>query len=212
MPRSESKRQRKLAKKRAKDKRRHKGLIGRKQLLSSAAGKMLASSQSEILGCYRCDANPSVERNGMIPVLLIRRGPNGLLAMANFLVDFWCMGVKDCAYDLGSPGAIQTLKQDMNERLGLISIEPSAGRAMVELGVGFADSLGIEPHPDYRNAKLLWGDIPLGDLPDDIEFGVNGKPFYFAGPLDDFYRQHQIVNTLRDSVGEGNFDFAVFEH
>jgi hypothetical protein len=208
MPKSEAKRQKKLARKRAKDKQRHKVISARNQMLASGRGRMLAASQGEILGCYRGDANEVVEVNGMIPVLVIRQGPSGLLALANFLVDFWCLGVKDCSYCLESPDVVNSIKKDMNERLGLIPIDPSVGRAMVELGVGFADSLGIAPHADYANAKLLWGDTPIGELPSDIEFGVNGKPLYIVGPYDDVFRQREILSLLEESVGQGNFNFT----
>ncbi len=173
---------------------------------------MLAAATGEIVGCYRCDANDPVECNGMIPVLLVRKGPQGMLAIASFLVDFWCLGVKDCFYYLDSPDSINTTVKDMDKRLGLTSIKPSAARAMVELGVGMADTLGFAPHADYRTAMMLWGDVELGELPSDIEFGVDGKPRYLVGPNDSQARQFEILSQLLQSVGEGNFDFFVGDH
>ena len=208
MTNSEVKRQKKLAKKKAKDKQRHKVIADRKAALSSGSGQMLAVSQGKILGAYRCDAHPTMQDNGIIPVLLVRQGPRGLVGLAMFLVDFWCLGVKDCLHKMDGPASMNDFIESIDERHGLTEIEPSSARAMVELAVGFADTLGLAPHADYRVSKLIWGDIPQGELPPDIEFGRNGKPYYFSGPFEDFHRQQEILNTLTNSVGPGNFDFV----
>ena len=39
-----------------------------------------------------------------------------------------------------------------------------------------------------------------------IEFGRKGKPFYVSGPYDN---PDKIVAKLRETVGEGNFDYLM---
>jgi hypothetical protein len=38
---------------------------------------------------------------------------------------------------------------------------------------------------------------------------MNGKPTYIAGPYDDMGRQTQIYNRMCETLGEGNFEFAM---
>ena len=39
-----------------------------------------------------------------------------------------------------------------------------------------------------------------------IELGRQGKPFYVSGPYDN---SDKIVASLRETVGEGNFDYLM---
>ena len=48
---------------------------------------------------------------------------------------------------------------------------------------------------------LVFDDIELIEF----EFGKDGKPFYIAGPFDN---SRKILETLSNSVGEGNFEFV----
>ena len=93
--------------------------------------------------------------------------------------------------------AAATLMHDrMDDRVNLRSIDPSTARAIVEGSASYAASFGLPPHNDYRTGKILWGEIPVGEVPDDIEFGLNGKPLYIAGPYDDQAKQTFIMNCL----------------
>lgn len=49
----------------------------------------------------------------------------------------------------------------------------------------------------------------LGPRPEPlipIEFGKDGKPFYFSGPYDN---AEKIIKTLETNVGIENFDYIV---
>ena len=200
MSKTEAQRQKKLAKKRAKDSIRHDRIKTEKQLLISGAGKMLAASRGKILECHMSTPGP-----GMVIVTLTRQGPNGLVGYANFLLDTWCLGVKDCDFRLESPQIIRQQIEKISERFETVAIEPGLGRAIVEGAIEFASSYGFAPHPDYNKASLLWGDIPVQDLPADFQFGQGGKALYVPGPYEDFHQQRAIMEKLSRSSLESNF-------
>ena len=204
MPSSEQKRQKKLAKKQAKTKKRLSDIAKRKQALTSISGKMLAARSGDIIGCFISEESTAP---GMRSVLLIRRGPQGLYAAAFFLLDMLCLGVKDCGYHVADRDRIESLRESMDNQLGLVPIEPSTARGIVEAAINYAASFGLPAHGDYRIGKILWGDIPVGKVPADIEFGKDGKPLYIAGPHDDLHRQKFILNALAVTTGEDKFDF-----
>jgi hypothetical protein len=69
--------------------------------------------------------------------------------------------------------------------------------------VDYARGLGFEPHPDFAACRGHLGDW---SGPSAIRFGYEGKPCFVAGPRDN---SAKILRTLRETVGEGNFDFVV---
>lgn len=40
---------------------------------------------------------------------------------------------------------------------------------------------------------LLWGDIPMGEFPANLETGRHGRPCYVVGPYDDVPKQNLII-------------------
>jgi hypothetical protein len=79
----------------------------------------------------------------------------------------------------------------------------------VETAVAYARNLGLPPHPDYHEAKLIFGSIDPAECMEEFEFGQNGKPYFFAGPHDTPERCRQILNALERSCGPGGFDFTM---
>lgn len=208
MSNSEAHRQKKLAKKHKKSKLKHSGIVARKQELRSVMGMMKAASGGEIIDCHRGYQGCAGEINGMVPVVLRRRGPGGAVAFAFFLVDAWCLGVKDCAGELLTASESKERLEHLQERVGLERCSAAEGKAVVDGGVAYARALGLEPHPDFPKAYPIWGDVQAASIPSDVEFGRDGRPTYIVGPYDDRHRQQLILNMLRSSVGEGNFDWV----
>lgn len=204
MAKDERKRQQKIAKQRAKDARKLREASRQKQAMRSLAGAMKLSASGEILGCYLGDSRGS-EFNGMTTVLLIRRAPKSMVAYANFLVDRWCLGVKDVTAGIQTSMAMQGMLEQYSARLNMTESSPERGRSIVEGGVAYADSLGLRPHPDYEKARWIWGDVDPSQSAVEEEFGFEGRPTYLAGPYDDDARQRMILQALNDSVGQGNY-------
>lgn len=204
MVKSEQQRQKKLARKRAKEKESRQQLARAKQQMTSVAGQMQAGAHGEVYGCYRGKG-----LNGLTTILLARRISGGRVAIASFLVDTYCLGAKDAFGRLGTPADFDEMQTQMSERQEMLPCAPGAARKFVESAVAYAHSLGFSPHPGYRKVAPIWGDIDPGQSDEEFTFGRNGRPLYFAGPREDKQRQNFIYNRLCQTVGEGNFDFAV---
>ncbi|MCT7983410.1 DNA-binding response regulator [Laspinema sp. A4] len=124
----------------------------------------------------------------------------------NYLVDYWCLGVKDASgprkYNRSEYERIINLYYDSliggSERISL-----TEAQAIVWGAVEYAEKLGFKPHADFEKAKKYLGEW---DREVEIEFGDNGKPLYHSGPYDN---PTSIINTLNKSVGEGNYHYIV---
>ncbi len=214
MAKSEQQRQKQLAKKRAKEQRKQRELSRQKQQMASKSGQMLASIKYPI---YACLASTTVGRptesdeevQGMGTVIVARQLPGGSIAFVAFLIDAWCLGVKDLVIrqvtrsDFGD--FVEKVRQ--NEPLG--KVEPSYARKLTERAVEYAKSIGFQPAGDYSKASLIWGDVDPDACATEFVFGHEGKPYYFAGPHDDLAKQNRICNTLLRNVGKDNFHFTL---
>lgn len=201
MVKSEQKRQQKLARKHAKDRKRHQEETRKRQQLASLQGQMMSACQGKIELC--CISNQL--DGGLGYVLLARRAGPGQLAYFMVLVDTYCLGVKQA---LGGIVADSTVRKQA-EQSGMESIEPSVARGLVESAIEFASQAGLKPHADYEKVFALWGDIPRGSIEGHYQMGHDGKHLYMPGPFEDSARQMAILATMNRHLGEGEARFTV---
>jgi hypothetical protein len=147
---------------------------------------------------------------GMGWVCLSRMLPNGSVAFALFLVDRFCLGVKDAVADVTSRFEYDSrIVRKARSGSALRELTPEVARKLVESAVAYAESLGLHAHADYHKAKLLFGAIQASEAPPPVEFGKDGKPFFIAGPYDTPERCRHILRTLEEHCGPGGFDYLI---
>lgn len=125
-----------------------------------------------------------------------------------FLIDAWCLGVKDAFYtELTS----EKLKTDLLDKMPpgseVIPIEPCCARKLVEESVRYALSFGFAPNHDYKKGAKVFGGLNPAQCQKQFTFGKDGKPFFIQGPHDTPERTERIINQLRLRCGEGNYHF-----
>ncbi len=142
---------------------------------------------------------------GLCQIILARQEHNRLV-VGSYLVDHWCLGVKDAVppRKMGITGyQHMVVNSEMQFSEPFVDITLEQAQAIVYGAVDYAHSLGFEPHKDF-NAKAQ---IHLGLRPETlmpIEFGKDGQPFFISGPYDNV---DQVMKTLEASVGAGNFHY-----
>src|SRR5215204_5065735 len=97
MPRNDAKRQKHLQKQKAKRKEKR-TLIAKR----SSPDPTVQFAGAEDWPIVEALEGESLWRDGMGYLVLSRRMPNGRLAWASFLVDVWCLGVKDAVIEASS--------------------------------------------------------------------------------------------------------------
>lgn len=204
MVKSEQQRQKKLARRKTKEKQKKQQLARQKQQLTSLAGKMSVAAKGHILDCM---AGPF--EDGMSTILLSRQAPGGQVAIAIFLLDLYCLGVKNTIADYWTPVRYREMRDNLIDRHRLQPIQPGVARGVVEAAVQYAASFGFAPHADYPKMLPIWDDIEPESVEGLVEFGKEGKPFYVNGPHDDETMQRLVLQQLKKSVGEGNYHFMV---
>jgi hypothetical protein len=142
---------------------------------------------------------------GVALVLVARAGRHDRVSVCGFLVDTFCLGVKNTI------GPQQMRRRDLPSFvhtyfMAFPSPAPSApielAQHLVHGAVAFAADLGFDPHPDFAVSREHLGEL---SEPCAITFGQRGRPLYVAGPYDD---PIAVMNTLKSAVGHDGFAVA----
>jgi len=199
------KRQKKLERRKAKQKQERRELAQRRP--QSLSLQLEEAATAPILHCC---VMADIWQSGMGQVLVSRQLRNGNVAVAIFLLDVYCLGVKNAMaliasrpkYDIDVYGKIA---RDYT----LLPLKPECARKLVEGAARYALDLGFSPHADYDTARLIFADISEDACTEEYTFGKDGKPFFVAGPHDRQSRCDQILRTLRHRCGDDGYHFLV---
>ena len=195
----ERRRQKKLAKKAAERKVRQ---AERKSL--STGGSAALAARFPIGDCL---VPTSLFEGGIGTVVLTRLLSSGEIAVAGFLVDPYCLGVKNALYRVLSPAEYDYYRQQIEAQTPLERIHPSCLRKLVEGAVQYARDLGFPPHSDYAQAAQLFGDIDAAACPVRYTYGKDGQPFYMSGPYESPAQSRKIIDTLARRLGPNGFHY-----
>jgi hypothetical protein len=124
-----------------------------------------------------------------------------------FLVDVWCLGIKDAFFRIMRGRELEEHMSHMHGEYPLLPIDPSVARRLLHGAAAYAASFGLPPSENFSNAELIFGDTPLAE--EGFSFGKDGKPFYVSGPKDSPVRKRRIMEALSKHPGRENFDFLV---
>ena len=151
------------------------------------------------------------QEEGNTQIFVARQKANGNLIVGFYLIDLWCMGLKDTFCKelpvFEYEDIIQKIDKEINEELGanIIKIEPDLAYNIIYGAIEYAEDLGLAPHKDFSITEYILEDVE--SIPFiDIEFGNDGKPFYVTGPNDNV---RKVLRTLDKNVGSGNYDYIL---
>jgi hypothetical protein len=200
-------RQQKLERKAAKRKEK-KHQLAREQSLGLAE-RLAAAARFPVLHAQFTEALLDPDR-GIGWALLSRVLPDTSVAVSIFLIDRFCLGVKDTIIDIMTRSGYEDKFQSrMRREFPARNVSPACVRKLVESAVEYAQNLGFQPQADYPKAMALFGDINPAECQETFVFGKDGKPFFINGPFDDEARCRRIIATLMDRCGPGGFDYLI---
>ena len=134
-------------------------------------------------------------------VAIARQEAEGKLVFGAYLVDVYCLGVKNAFWDAGTPGDFKKLIQKMETTQPMKPISPACGVKILEGAIEYARSFGFPPHPDHRHAAMLLQGIDPEACTQEFKFGRDGKPFYIQGPNESPAAANAIMQRVREAGG-----------
>lgn len=143
---------------------------------------------------------------GLASVLVARRARHDKASACGWLVDAYCLGVKDAI----GPRTMDDHDLVTFTRSFFAAYHAPPLPAPLDLAqhlvfgaVAYARELGFEPARDFETTT---GHLGPWSGPSAIRFGRNGKPLFIQGPHDDPTR---VLATLERTVGPANFEYLV---
>jgi hypothetical protein len=199
------KRQKKLERRTAKRQEKKHHIVKEQQ--AGLGERLTAAARYPVLHAW---VGEDLWTQGLGQVLLSRTLPDGSVAMAVFLVDRSCLGVKDAfGHILGGAEYERRFVGEMRSQFSVRDVSPATVRKLVEGAVAYAAGLGFAPHADYHKAQPIFGAIDAADCTEEFEFGQDGQPFFIAGPHDTPERCRQILAILTHSCGADGFHYTI---
>lgn len=119
-------------------------------------------------------------RDGLGYVIVIREHTGGKKSFAVYMVDRWCVGVKDTFFNVRQDDdSIEELLSKVGE-YRLQEVSYNEAHNMVWGAVDYAEEAGIKPHKDFATTQYFLeedtDEIPLIEY----EFGKDGKHYLVA--------------------------------
>lgn len=204
MARSEARRQKQLAKKKAKRSARQGAL---KKLKSQSPAQRIVAARNAIRHCLL--QREQLIEDGIGNAAVSVNLPTGDVGIVVFLIDRYCVGVKDVFGNVLSVSEYARFFEDFSDHTDAVSVTPQTLRRLLDDVVEFARSCGLTPHSDYHKWRGVLSAADPEQARETFELGLDGKPFFMSGPNDSEERCRSIVAKLEEHCGAGNYDYMV---
>jgi len=160
---------------------------------------------------YECIIPHNLFEAGIGNILVTKVSPQGELAICSFIVDVFCLGVKQVRFKtMPLPEYEAVFKPDIVKSHGgyaFIKIKPACAQKLLDGVTQYAKDLGFSNDSDYYAMKTIFGEKKLGLCWTRYKFGKDKMPFYMRGPNESTTDANKIVATLEKSCGLGNFHY-----
>lgn len=146
--------------------------------------------------------------HGLANLIVTKRRDDGSVDFGVFIVDTWCLGVKDAFGEADVPESAfrenidEQLPEDLRE-----PIHPSCAKKLIEGAIAYAEGLGFSPHRDFRKARRVLSGLDATLCPTSFTFGRDGRPCYVPGDDDTPERIQRVLAILEAALGPDGFDF-----
>lgn len=166
-------------------------------------------TKSRSLEIDRCYLIGDVEA-GKLQVIISRKHKTGNITAGFYLVDLWCMGIKDSFFDFNlTESDFGLLLESMYDRADLTEVDYVQAHNIIYAAYEYALDLGIKQSPIFEKTTKYLLEEDNDDIPlIEIECGRDGRPFYEQGS-ESAAEASKVIRTLEKSVGKGGFDYQL---
>jgi len=199
-----------MAQKRAKKAQRRKQVVAEKRAVEALdaglAGQVRRAAGAPIQHCLL--SKPLFD-DGMGTLLLARGLTPYDVALGTFLLDPYCLGIKDVMFRVVDEDEFEMHVETMGAASPFISVEPSYARKLLRDLAAWARSIGFLPHRDFAVVEQLFGDVSADACNEVFRFGRDGKPAYMPGPSESPSLIRSRMERLRKALGDDGFTLAI---
>jgi hypothetical protein len=158
-----------------------------------------------------CQIHRYAFEEGMGNLLVGRQLPTGRVVAASFLVDMYCLGIKDSIFESFTRSEYARIVRQTYAEEPAVDLTPAEAKKLVLGAAEYARELGFQPAAEFADALALFDGIDATAADREFTFGKDGQPFYIAGPNDGHLFQSRVLATLDRSVGPGKYEVLLAE-
>lgn len=163
--------------------------------------------KSRSIPIYECSVNKDWQKSDIAHVMITRKHTNGNITLCSYLIDLYCLGIKDTMFKFNIPMYdYNEIKEEYNEEMETKTIKYTLAHNIIYSAIEFAEDYGFAPCKDFTSITQFFLEEDNDDIElIDVECGMNGKPTYVKGPYDSDTFIKQITAKLEKTAGLGNF-------
>lgn len=166
-------------------------------------------TKARILPIYECLVNAEWKETGIANIIIARSHVNGNITVCFYLVDIFCLGVKNTHYRFNISKEEYQDMVNQSSDMEPISISYAFMHNIIYAAVEFADEYGFKPHKDFTSITRFMLEEDTDDIElIEIECGKDGKPLYISSEDDSEQKINTILKQLEKTAGIGNFEYS----
>jgi hypothetical protein len=189
-------------------KRRSERKLARARSGSAASRTPSLIRQARTYPLEGCWAMEGWDQGGLAVVVVARRQPTGSITFGTYLVDYYCLGLKNTFCDANVPRGefYGTVLPKLVPEASPVPISADLAHEIVYGGIEYAAQFGFRPQRDFALSQFVLDPPEMHPRTGTVEFGYQGMPFYISGPDDN---TEAIRRQLERNPGPGNYHFIV---
>jgi hypothetical protein len=172
-----------MALKRAAKANRRKAVVAEKRkfemLQDTLAERVVRAARAPI---HHCFVSETLFDHGIGTMVLARGTTSNHLTLGVFLVDTWCLGIKDAYLRSADAETFEMMIAALDVTTPIASVDPSYARKLLREAAAWSASIGLAPHRDFAAVERLFGDVSADASNAIFQFGREGKVLYVPGP------------------------------
>jgi hypothetical protein len=197
------------ARKAAKAVKRKAVVAAKRSIEATVNGLGGQARQAAALPILECLVSDGLFDSGIGVVTLIRGASRAYQHAAFFMVDVFCLGVKDAFFRAMDRTEAEQALDRMQVSDPVSPIAPAEARKLLRDVVAWAGDNGFPAHKDYARAELLFGDVVPAATDYRPRFGLAGEVIYMPGPTESPTQVRRRMQTVRSRFGNAVADRSV---
>jgi hypothetical protein len=198
-----------IALKRARKAQRRKQVTAQKRraeiLEASLPARVLRAAHAPIQHCFLTECLFDI---GIGTLVLARGATPHRLALSSFLIDVFCLGIKDVMFESVESEFFEMYMDATDAGSPTVPVDPSYARKLLRDLAAWSQSIGFAPHRDFALVERMFGDVSVDASDTVFQFGRDGSPVYIPGPYDTAPLIHRRIEQLRKYLGDDGFETA----
>ena len=175
---------------------------------NSPAGRLREAAGQPILDCL---VSAKLFETGIGNLVLVRGPSRQLQNIACFMLDTFCLGVKDVFFRTVEREQAEYMLDGLRDLSLMVEVSPEEARKLLRDVAAWAAGNGFPQPEDFMATELLFGTVKPTETDYTARFGHDGKVLYIPGPSETPTQIRRRTEMVRARFGDAAVDEGVLD-